>query len=92
MNRAGWDEEDVARLERHRLSFDLVLQRRPFENIDDFFPWMPVPRGRHARVEFNDRLDDLASFTSPIDVSRREVTLDRVVLLHTEHQARRSLF
>ena len=38
-----------------------VLQRRPFENIDDFFTRMRVPDGRHPRVEFDDRLDDLAS-------------------------------
>ena len=59
---SGRDEEDIARLERHRrLSLDLVLQRRPFENIDDLFTGMRVPGGRHPRVEFDDRLNDLAS-------------------------------
>ena len=85
MNRAGRDEEDVARLERHRrLSFQLVLERRPFENVDDLLTRMRVPGGRHSRVEFDDGLDDLASRDAqivPLEIDApgsRELRLSRL--------------
>src|SRR5262245_48256772 len=61
VDRAGRDEQDVAGREGHRR---LVLHRvfpRAFEDIDDLFARMRVPRGRRSRREFDDRLDDLTS-------------------------------
>src|SRR5262245_57841328 len=61
VDRSGRDEQDVAGLERdRRLALDLILQRA-FEDIDDLFARMPVPRERHSRVEVDSHLDDLAS-------------------------------
>ena len=67
VNRAGRDEEDVARLQRHWcLSFHRVLERRPFENIDNLVTGMRVPGGRNPGVELDDRLHDLASWDAEI--------------------------
>ena len=46
--------------------FPSTCTPRPFENIDDLFTRMRVPGGRHPRVEFDDRLDDLASWDAEI--------------------------
>ena len=55
VDRSGRDEQDVAGLEGHRR---LALQRvfpRAFEDIDDLFARMRVPRGRRSRLELDDR-------------------------------------
>jgi len=55
------DEQDVTSLQRHcRFTLELILQRA-LEDVDDFFPWMPVLAERHSRIEFDAHLYDLAS-------------------------------
>src|SRR5262245_65980303 len=56
-----WDEQNVAGLEGYRR---LALERvfpRAFEDIDDLFARMRVPRSRRARRELDAHLDNLAS-------------------------------
>src|SRR4249919_2385691 len=61
VDRSGWDEEDVAGLERHwRLALDLILQRA-LEDIDDLFARMRVLAEGRSRVEVNAYLEGLAS-------------------------------
>src|SRR5262245_45999623 len=61
VNGSGWDEQDVAGLERsRRLALDLILQRA-VEDIDDLFARMLVPGRDHSRVEVDSHLNDLAS-------------------------------
>jgi hypothetical protein len=60
-DRSGWDEEDVAGLERHwRLALDLILQRA-LEDIDDLFARMRVLAEGRSRIEVNAYLEGLAS-------------------------------
>ena len=61
VDRSGRDDGRRGLERHHGFPSNLVLQRRPFESRDDLFTRMRVPRGRHPWVEFDDRLDDLAS-------------------------------
>src|SRR5262245_40385888 len=61
MDRSGRYEQHVARFERHRrLALDLILERA-FEDVDDLFAGMRVPRGGFSGRDLDDRLDGLAS-------------------------------
>src|SRR4051794_40848844 len=51
MDRSGWNEQDVARFERHRrFAIDLIFQRA-FKDIDNFFTRMRVPVEGRSRFE-----------------------------------------
>jgi hypothetical protein len=55
------DEEDVARLERHRrLAFELILHLS-FEHVDNLLAGVPMLRGGFPGVDVDARLNHLAS-------------------------------
>src|SRR5882672_6220978 len=61
MDRSGWNEEDVAHLERdRRLPLDLILERA-LEDINDFFARMGVLAEGDSRSKVDAPLDGLAS-------------------------------
>src|SRR5882672_3537480 len=61
MDRSGWNEEDVAGLERdRRLPLDLILERA-LEDINDLFARMGVLAERYSRSKVDAHLDGLAS-------------------------------
>src|SRR5262249_3418921 len=79
VDRSGWNEQDVAGLERHgRLALDLILERA-FEDIDDLFSRMRMPGERNSRRELNAHLDNLASGDTEI-VPLEIATLDSRLL------------
>jgi len=67
VNCAGRNEEHATRLQRDRwLPFHLVLERRPFEDVDDLLTRMCVPGRCHPGLDFDDRLHHLASLDAEI--------------------------
>src|SRR5689334_3968602 len=80
VDRSGRDEQDLARLERHRrLALDPVLQRA-LEDVDDLLARMRVPAERSARGEVDARLDGLASGGAeivPLELGARDAGLLR---------------
>ena len=61
VDRSGRNEQDLARLERHRrLALDLILQQA-FYDIDDLFARMRMLRGYISRIEVDAHLNNLAS-------------------------------
>src|SRR5262249_43925410 len=58
---SGRDEQNLAGFERdRRLAFKLIFERA-FEDVDDLFARMGVPRGRRSRRDLDDDLERLAS-------------------------------
>src|SRR4051812_40834359 len=57
----GGDEKDLAGFQcDRRLTIEGILQRT-FDDIDDLFARMGVPRKRYSRIELDEHLVDLAS-------------------------------
>ena len=53
------DEQDLACFERHwRSAVELVFQQA-FDDVDEFFTWMPVSGGRRSRGDPHEGLNDL---------------------------------
>jgi hypothetical protein len=58
---SGRNKEHIADLECHRRPAVELILKQAFDDIDEFFAWMAMPRGRHTGREVNPDLHDLPS-------------------------------